>query len=174
MGLPDDEGAGDERPLVEGDQRPLELDPIAYVELGGVSVVTGPDGDPMIAGAEPRAPGIGLFDDTFICNSVLGSRSPTGQVSEPRPKCEHLAQLVMDAMGGNRGLAEADRPKRIRRFCRALAAQSELMDLTDANVYACDLREPAAEGSTAVIEDFEAQQRKIAIEAKTRSKIFEV
>jgi hypothetical protein len=148
----------------------MAVDPLDYVELGAVEVGMGPDGMPMIGGAS-RPPALGLFVESFVCNAA-----PAHDGHDPRPKCAHLAQIVTDAEGDFREAGDdiAKRPKRIRRFCRALAAQSELMELSDTNVYACDLRDPPDPASAARVEAFEARQRKIANEHKAKSKTFEV
>jgi hypothetical protein len=123
-----------------------------------------------VIGGEPRPPALGLFVESFICNAA------PSEDGDPRPKCAHLAQLVTDAEGELQGLDDdlEARPKRIRRFCRALASQSELMELSDVNVYACDLRDPLDPRSQARVEQFEARQREIANESKKKSKTIEV
>ncbi len=175
MGLPDEES---ERGALEdrGAQRPLETDPLSYVELGAVEVGLGPDGLPVIGGNK-RPPALGLFRESFICNSSPAVANEHGGLDGPaRPKCRHLAQLVTDAEGEIQGDDDdiEKRPKRIRRFCRALASQSELMEVSDTNVYACDLRDPPDPQTAGRIEAFEDRQRQIADESKKKSKTIEV
>jgi hypothetical protein len=162
MGLPDED---DERaPREVGSQRPLELDPAAYVELGAAEVGIGPDGLPLMAGGAPRAPAPGLTADRFVCASAPG-----------RDVCVHLGQLLLDAPGEYHGDDPAqEKPMRLARYCTRLAAQTELLDLTDTQVHACTLRQPPDPVSSARIERFEARQRAIAAAAETTSKTFEV
>ncbi|HEY5657921.1 MAG TPA: hypothetical protein VIY27_09045 [Myxococcota bacterium] len=173
MGLSDDD-EGDDRALDEpGAQRPMSFDPYDDVELGAAQVAMGADGMPVMVG-QPRPKGLGLFVETFVCTSAPGEVAPNGETREPRARCKHLAQILTDHEGDFRGMDEMERPKRIRRYCRGLAALSELFDLTDRNIYACDLRDPPDPRAGDIVESFEARQRKSALENKTKSKTFEV
>lgn len=168
MGLPPDDAGDEEREYAAGQQRPLELNQHEYVELGPARAALGPDGLPVMLG-EARSGGIGLFGDTFICNAL-----PAEGERDARPKCRHLAQIVTDHEGDFSGMDAKERPKQIRRFCRALAALSELFDLTDMNLYACDLRDPPDPASQQTIEAIEARQREMAEQGVTNTKTFEV
>jgi len=128
-------------------QVPLEIDPYKYVELGEVRMVAAPGGV-MVAPGESAQPGDYLTEDSFVCAST-----PT------RPACIGYAALLVPAEGIVRGF---EKPLQIRRLCTRLSAQSELMDLTDATVYACTLRSPVDPNSAGRIAKFEAKQRKIA------------
>lgn len=132
-------------------QVPLEVDSSGYVELGAVSMMQAPGGV-MIAPGEPAQPSDYLTEDSFVCASVPGKR----------PVCAGYAAMLLPAEGIVRGF---EQPKQIRRFCTRLASQSELLELTDATVYACTLRSPPDEVSAGRIEAFEAKQRKVAEEA---------
>lgn len=135
-------------------QVPLEIDLHKYVELGAVHVMQAPGGV-MIAPGEPAQPSDYLTEDSFVCAST-----PT------RPVCAGYAAMLLPAEGIVRGFKK---PLQIRRFCTRLASQSELLELTDATVYACTLRSPADPGSAGRIEKFEAEQRKIAVESAQKS-----
>ena len=156
--LPGDVDPDETEPIdIPRSQVPLEMDVHKYAELGFVQVVAAPGGV-MIAPGEPAQPSDYLTEDSFVCSST-----PT------RPVCEGYAAMLMPAEGIVRGF---EKPLQIRRFCRKLASQSELLELTDATVYACTLRSPPDEQSEARIAAFEAKQRKIAEEsAETGGKI---
>jgi hypothetical protein len=140
-------------------QVPLQIDPYKYAELGAVQVVSAPGGV-MIAPGEPAQPSDYLTEDSFIC-----SATPT------RPACIGYAALLLPAEGIVRGF---ERPLQIRRLCTRLASQSELLELTDATVYACTLRSPQDENSAKRIEMFEGKQRKIAEESAQKSGEIEI
>lgn len=129
-------------------QVPLEIDTHKYAELGAIHMVQAPGGV-MIAPGEPAQPSDYLTEDSFVCTST-----PGGRVA-----CIGYAAMLIPAEGIVRGFKQ---PKQIRRFCTRLASQSELLELTDATVYACTLRSPPDEVSAGRIASFEAEQRQIA------------
>ena len=173
MGLSDD-AEGEDRALDEaGAQRPLSFDPYADVELGAAQVAMDADGLSVMVG-QPRPKGLGLFVETFICTSAPGEVAPDGEKREPRARCKHLAQILTDHEGDFRGMDEMERPKMIRRYCRGLAALSELFDLPARHIYACDLRDPPDPRAGDIVDSLDARPRKSALEHKTKSKIFEV
>ena len=133
----------------------------AGVAIGPVQARIGPDGMPVLGGLVPLPPE-GLTEDNFVCSSAPAGRST----------CRHLAQILRDAEGQFRG---APAPiLRLYRYCRALAAQSELMELSEVEVYACSLRDPIDPASAAKIELFEARQRALAERAATRELFLEM
>jgi hypothetical protein len=166
-------GADEEEAPEPGAQRPVSFDPYDDVELGAAQVAMGTDGMPVMVG-QPRPKGLGLFVETFVCTSAPGEVAPDGKKREPRARCKHLAQILTDHEGDFRGMDETERPKMIRRYCLRLAALSELFELTDRNIYACDLRDPPDLGAADIVQTFEARQRTSALENKTKSKTFEV
>ena len=101
--------------------------------------VFGGAGDPML---EPQA-----SHDHLICLA-----------SEDAPRCVHLARVVAEFPAGN---LEVKRHKRIIRYCKALAADNELMDITGTGVFACELREPIChpEHGAPGVEAVEAEMR---------------
>jgi hypothetical protein len=144
-------------PGLDRRQRPMEVDPNKYYETGFTAVVRAQDGLPLIAGPPPLEPEPGLSDDNFVCSKSV--RFVNG-VAE-RPSCQHYGAVLVPAAGVSRG----HKPMRqIRRFCKRLSTASELYEL-DGDVYACTMREPADSRSLAIIEDFEAQQKRMAEEA---------
>lgn len=159
-GLPGDVDPDERAPVGPlSTQVPLEIDLHKYAELGAVQVVTAPGGA-MIVPGEPAQPGDYLTEDSFIC-----SATPT------RPACIGYAAMLLPAEGIVRGF---ERPLQIRRLCTRLASQSELLELTDATVYACTLRSPRDENSAKRIEMFEAKQRKLAEESAQKSGEIEI
>jgi hypothetical protein len=144
-----------------GDQVPLELDPVAYVQLGRVAMVQAPGGGALPAG-EPPAAAQGLTKDSLICLSDGNGRQA----------CQHYVALLTPAEGQFRG--GKHQMLRLRRFCTRLASQSELMDLTDSEVFACTMREPRDEQSLRLIEDFERRQRELTGEIATEQKTVDI
>lgn len=132
-------------------QKPLSVSQSHYVSLGAVRMVPGPDGLPVPAG-EPRPPAEWLTDDNFVCAAAPESG---------RPACRHYAALLVPHEGQVKGFGN-NKPKSLRRFCTKLAAQSELMELTETEVFACTLRDPPDPASAAKIEAFEAEQKRLA------------
>lgn len=135
-------------------QVPLEIDAYKYAELGEVRMVQAPGGV-MVAPGEPAQPVDYLTEDSFVCAST-----PT------RPACVGYAAMLLPAEGIVRGF---EKPLQIRRFCTRLASQSELLELTDATVYACTLRSPVDPGSAGRIAKFEEKQRQLAVESAQKS-----
>lgn len=144
-------------------QRGLEVSTANYVELGAAQMVIGPDGMPIVAG-EPRATGDGLSGANFVC---------AADPSTGRPACDYYAAVILTAEGTVKGFGK-EKPRALRRFCTKLAAQSELMELTETEVFACTLRTPKDAASAAVIVNFETRQKKIAAEAAKTSDNFEI
>lgn len=156
----------EEAPDLEGSfktQRRLEVSSASYVELGAAQMVIGPDGMPVVAG-ETRAVGDGLSSANFVCAADPG----TG-----RPACDYYAAVILTAEGTVKGFGK-EKPRALRRFCTKLAAQSELMELTETEVFACTLRTPRDPASAAVITEFESRQKKIAAEAAKTTDNFEI
>lgn len=135
-------------------QRPMEVSSANYVDLGAAQMVIGADGMPTVAG-EPRPAANGLSSWNFIC---------TADPAIGRPACKYSGSLLVSAEGMIRGFGK-EQPRAIRRFCTKLAAQSELMELTEVEVFACTLRSPADPASAEVIAQFELRQKKVASEA---------
>ena len=144
-------------------QRGLEVSSANYVELGAAQMVIGPDGMPVVAG-EARAVGDGLSGANFVC---------AADPSTGRPACDYYAAVILTAEGTVKGFGK-EKPRALRRFCTKLAAQSELMELTETEVFACTLRTPKDPASAAVIVNFESRQKKIAAEAAKTSDNFEI
>ena len=140
----------DEREPVDAPkaQVKLEVQIHKYAELGEIRMVPAPDGGVMLPPGQPPQPADPLTVDSFVCAST-----PT------RPACAHYGAMLLPADGVVKGF---EQPLQIRRFCTRLAAQSELLELTDSSVYACTLRFPQDPESIARIEAFEAKQRKVA------------
>jgi hypothetical protein len=135
-------------------QVPLQMEVHKYAELGEIRMVPAPDGGVMLTPGLPPQPADYLTADSFVCAST-----PT------RPACQHYGAMLLPADGIVKGFKQ---PLQIRRFCTRLAAQTELLELTDSSVYACTLRSPQDAESFRRIETFEAEQRKVAEEtAKT-------
>ncbi len=143
--------------------RKLEVSTSDYVELGAAQMVIGEDGMPVVAG-EPRPPSEGLSANNFVC---------AADTSTGRPACDYYAAVILTAEGTVKGFG-AEKPRALRRFCTKLAAQSELMELTETEVFACTLRSPKDLASAAVIVDFETRQKKIAAEAAKTTDNFEI
>ncbi len=143
-------------------QRPMEVSSSQYVEIGAARMVIGADGMPEVAGGEPRPTGDGLSTSNFVCSADVG-----------RPACKFYAALLLTAEGTVKGFGK-EQPRALRRFCTKLAAQSELMELTETEVFACTLRSPQDTSSAAIIEKFEARQRTIATEAAKTNDDFEI
>lgn len=135
-------------------QRPMEVSPASYVDLGAAQMVIGADGMPTVAG-EPRPAADGLSSWSFICSADPA----TG-----RPACKYSGSVLVTAEGMIKGFGK-EQPRAIRRFCTKLAAQSELMELTEVEVFACTLRSPVDPASAEVIALFELRQKKAASEA---------
>jgi hypothetical protein len=132
----------------------LEVGVHKYAELGEIRMVLAPDGGVMLPPGLPPQPADYLTADSFVCAST-----------PERPVCAHYGAMLLPADGIVKGFKQ---PLQIRRFCTRLAAQSELLELTDSSVYACTLRFPQDPESLRRIEAFEAEQRKVAEEtAKT-------
>lgn len=144
-------------------QRKLEVSSASYVELGAAQMVIGDDGMPVLTG-EPRALSEGLSGSNFVCAADPG----TG-----RPACDYYAAVILTAEGTVKGFGK-EKPRALRRFCTKLAAQSELMELTETEVFACTLRTPKDLASAAIITDFEGRQKKIAAEAAKTTDNFEI
>ncbi len=132
-------------------QKPFSVSQSNYVSLGSVRMVPGPDGLPIPSG-EPRPPAEWLTDDNFVCASA---------VEYGRVACRYYAALLVPHEGQVKGFGN-NKPKSLRRFCTKLAAQSELMELTETEVFACTLRDPPDPSSAAKIEAFEAEQKRLA------------
>jgi len=143
-----------------GAQVPLSTDPYGYVEHANVQVVAAPDGTPRFAGGPPPEPPEGLTTDNFVCSSAPG-----------RAPCRYYGALVLDAEGQIRG---SHKPRQIKRYCTKLASQSELMELTDSNVYACTLRDPPDPGSQSVVDRLEERQRELADDAQKEAGEFDI
>lgn len=143
--------------MTEKGQKPMSTDPNDYRETGGyVGMVPGKDGLPVVANASIETTfGEGLTEDSLICTGA-GSRAP----------CEHYAALLQPAEGEFKG---GEPLLQIRRFCTRLASATELMELTDVDVYACSLRKPQDPASYAKIVRFENKQRKVTAEGKKTS-----
>lgn len=144
-------------------QRPMEVSAANYVDLGAAQMVIGADGMPVLAG-EPRPAGDGLSSSNFIC----AADQDTG-----RPPCQFYAAVLLTAEGTVKGFGK-EQPRALRRFCTKLAAQSELMELTETDVFACTLRSPVDFVSAAVIATFESRQKHIAAAAAKTSDDFEI
>lgn len=144
-------------------QRKLQVSSADYVELGAAQMVIGADGMPVVAG-EPRPVGDGLSSSNFVC---------AADASTGRPACDYYAAVILTAEGTVKGFGP-EKPRALRRFCTKLAAQSELMELTETEVFACTLRSPRDQASAAVIVDFETRQKRIAAEAAKTTDNFEI
>lgn len=105
--------------IVSTEKDRAELDDVLGVRFG-----LGGDGLPVVLDAEVRPPQAqAVTDDTLVC-----IRGP----------CRHYAEVLVGLDAANRDQTFRER----RRYCTALAAQQELMELTDGNVYECSLHEP--------------------------------
>jgi hypothetical protein len=132
----------------------MEVDSSRYYETGNLAVGMGNDGLPVIAGGEPQGGDDGLTDANLVC---VGG--------EGRMPCEHYTALLLPADGVARGYGEM---RQIRRFCNRLSTASELFEI-DGNIYACTSRDPREERSAALVDDFEARQKKLAEESAETS-----
>lgn len=145
---------------------PLEAnDTFSYKKTGYVAMVPSPDGGPgaVPSGGLPEGPGEGLTAESMVCIEDLRSG---------RAECIHHVALLWPAPGDTKGMER--KPLQLRRFCTKLASQSELMELTDTEVYACTARSPKDDQSVGLIRNFEKKQREIAEEAKRTSGKFEL
>lgn len=158
----DDESTAAELSDAEpGDQVPLSTDPVNYLKSAEVRMVPGADGLPVLAGATMNPPPPpGLTDENFVC--IAGA---------DRDVCVHYRALLLDAHGATAGFAQ---PKQLRRYCAKLASQSELLELSEVNVYACTVREPADPRSAQVLLAFEERQREAAFKGAQTTDTFEV
>lgn len=145
-----------------GDQVALSVDSLDYARAAEPRMVPGADGMPVMAGAtmNPQPPP-GLTEENFVCIAGKG-----------RPVCIHYRAVLLDANGTNSGLGEP--MKQLRRYCTKLASQTELMELSEVNVYACLVREPEDSRSAAVLAAFEERQKEAAARAAQTSETFEV
>lgn len=144
-------------------QRPMEVSTSNYVDLGAAQMVIGADGMPVLSG-NPRPIGDGLSTSNFVCSA---------DQSAGRPACQYYAAVLLTAEGTIKGFGK-EQPRALRRFCTKLAAQSELMELTETDVFACTLRSPVDLVSAAVIATFESKQKTIAAEASKTEDSFEI
>lgn len=158
----DDEFTRELPPEAEpGDQVGLSVDSLDYLKAAEVRMVPGADGMPTLAGATMNpSPPPGLTDENLVCIAGAG-----------RPVCVHYRAVLLDAHGTTSGFAQ---PKQLRRYCAKLASQSELMELSEVNVYACTVREPVDPRSAQVLEAFEERQREAAAKGAQTSDTFEV
>jgi len=158
----DEEGSADLEKALKT-QRPMEVSSAAYVDLGAAQMVIGADGMPVVVGS-PRDTGDGLSRSNFVCSA---------DEDAGRPPCQFYGALLITAEGTVKGFGK-EKPKALRRFCTRLAAQSELMELTETEVFACTLRSPPDAASAALIVGFESRQKKIAAEAAKTDDSFEI
>jgi hypothetical protein len=132
----------------------MEVDPTAYYEPGEAQVGIGHDGMPVMGGDVPLGAEPGLAHDNLICASAPG-----------RPRCDHYVAVLVPA----EGIAKGFKPlRRIRRLCKFLATASEPWEITG-DYYACTARSPADLNSGRLIEEFEAEQKKITTETAEES-----
>lgn len=88
---------------------------------------------------EPKAD---LGKDGFQATSI----SPKNFVCLNGP-CKHYAEVLVKYDSGN-----VDREFfQVRRYCKALSANNELMELTDSNIYRCSLHEKKVKKPLAVL-----------------------
>jgi len=158
----DEDGSADLEKALKT-QRPMEVSTSKYVDLGAAQMVIGADGMPVVAG-EPRPPGEGLSRDNFIC---------AADETAGRAPCQYYAAVLLTAEGTIKGFGK-EQPRALRRFCTKLAAQSELMELTETEVFACTLRSPVDAVSAAVILAFESRQKIAAAAAAKTNDSFEI
>lgn len=143
-------------------QKPLATRSTDYVEVGRLSVVAAEDGGVRIGGEQPPSPAPGLTLDNLIC-----TEDPSGS----RERCAHYRALLTEAPSGSKGFAK---PMEIRRYCIAHSSQSELFELGDLAVYACESRKPQDLVSIRLIRDFEDRQRREAAEASRESGVVDL
>jgi len=144
-------------------QRPMEVSTTNYVDLGAAQMVIGADGMPVVSG-EPRPMSEGLSSSNFVCSA---------DEDAGRPPCQYYAAVLLTAEGTIKGFGK-EQPRALRRFCTKLAAQSELMELTETEVFACTLRSPVDVASATVILNFESRQKAISADLSKTTDSFDI